>query len=91
MWGRRSGARTIAARAYNPVVSTPIEELIRICEALPAEKRGELVEFAKCLLDRNGDEQWERIIASPEPRRKLEAYVQASLAEGSEPLDPEQL
>ncbi len=42
-------------------------------------------------LAQQDDEQWERIIADPRPRPKLEAFVKQSLAEGSEPLDLERL
>ena len=37
------------------------------------------------------DEQWERIIADPRLRPKLEAFVKEALSEGSEPLDLERL
>jgi len=68
------------------------EELIRICEALPEDKQTEVADFAKFLLDRQGDERWEQIIAEPKPRPKLEAFMEASRVEGGEePLDPEQL
>jgi hypothetical protein len=72
-------------------MSTQTEELIRICEALPDDKRAEVTDFAKFLLDRQGDERWEQIIAEPKPRPKLESFVREALAEGSEPLDPDRL
>ncbi|MGA2498522.1 MAG: hypothetical protein ABSH20_12310 [Tepidisphaeraceae bacterium] len=69
-------------------MSTRTEELIRICEALPDDKRDQVADFARFLLDRQGDERWERIIADPKPRPKLEAFMEASRAEGGEePLD----
>ncbi len=37
------------------------------------------------------DEQWERIIADPRPRPKLEGFVKEALSEGSEPLNLERL
>jgi hypothetical protein len=37
------------------------------------------------------DEQWERIIADPRPRPKLQAFVKEALSEGSEPLNLERL
>lgn len=37
------------------------------------------------------DEQWERIIADPRPRPKLDAFVNEALTEGSEQLDSERL
>jgi hypothetical protein len=73
-------------------MSTQTEELIRICEALPEDKQTEVADFAKFLLDRQGDERWEQIIADPKPRPKLEAFIAASRAEGGEePLDLERL
>jgi hypothetical protein len=73
-------------------MSTISQQLVRICEALPEDKRIELADFAQFLLDRQNDERWERIIDDPRPRPKLEAFMQASRAEGGEsPLDPEQL
>lgn len=65
-------------------MSTQTEELIRICEALPEDKRTEVADFAQFLLDRQGDERWEQIIADPTPRPKLETFMEASRAEGGE-------
>ncbi len=72
-------------------MSIDVRELIRICEALPDDKRAEVAEFARFLLDRQADDAWERTIADPRGRPKLDAFVQAALAEGSEPLDPDRL
>jgi hypothetical protein len=44
-----------------------------------------------CELSHQDDEQWERIIADPRPRPKLEAFVKEALSVGSEPLDLERL
>ena len=69
-------------------MSPRTQELIRICEALPENKRVEVADFAQFLLDRQDDERWERIIADEKPRPKLEAFMEASGAEGGEkPLD----
>ena len=69
-------------------MSTQTEELIRICKALPEDKRTEVTDFAQFLLDRQGDERWEQIFAEQKPRPKLEAFMEASRAEGGEqPLD----
>ncbi|HZK79758.1 MAG TPA: hypothetical protein VFC46_01800 [Humisphaera sp.] len=73
-------------------MSSETEELIRICEALPEGKRAEVADFAKFLLERQEDERWEHIIADSSPRPKLEAFIEASRAEGGEePLDPDQM
>ncbi|MEO8043889.1 MAG: hypothetical protein ABI674_03200 [Spartobacteria bacterium] len=42
-------------------------------------------------LAQQDDEQWERIIADPRPRPKLDAFVKGALSEGSEPLDLKRL
>jgi hypothetical protein len=67
------------------------QDLIGICERLPAAKRVEVVDFARFLLERAGDERWEQIIADPTPRPKLDEFIRAALADGSEPLDVDQL
>jgi len=73
-------------------MSTQTEELIRICETLPEDKRAEVADFAQFLLDRQGDARWERIIADSKPRPKLEAFLEASRAEdGETPLDPDRM
>jgi hypothetical protein len=73
-------------------MSSETEELIRICEALPEGKRAEVADFAKFLLEREDDERWERVIADKTPRPKLEAFIEASRAEGGEEaLDPDQM
>jgi hypothetical protein len=69
-------------------MSKQTEELIRICEALSEDKRAEVADFAQFLAERQDDARWERIIADPSPRPKLEAFMEASRAEGGEqPLD----
>ena len=69
-------------------MSTGTQELIRICEAMPEDKRIEVADFAKFLLGRQGDERWERLPGDPKPRPKLEAFMEASHAEdGDKPLD----
>ena len=72
-------------------MSVTTEEIIRVCEKLPTEKQAEVADFARFLLARQGDEAWEGIISSPRPRPKLEAFMEAALAEGTEPLDPRKL
>ena len=72
-------------------MSGETEELVRICEALPESKRAQVADFARFLLDREQDERWERAIADPRPRPKLDDFVRSAMAEGSEPLDPESL
>lgn len=72
-------------------MSTETRELIQICEALPPAQRLEVADFARFLLAKQQDEAWERIIADPKPRPKLDEFVRAAMAEGSEPLDPDKL
>ena len=72
-------------------MSTETQELIRICESLPEDERAEVTDFARFLLARHADDAWERTIADPAGRPKLDEFVRAALAEGSEALDPDRL
>ena len=63
-----------------------INELPKLNEA---ERRAILEKLRE--LSHQDDEQWERIIADPRPRPKLEAFVKEALSVGSEPLDLERL
>ena len=72
-------------------MSTATEELVRVCEALPPEKRAEVADFARFLLARQEDEAWERTLADIRPRPRLEAFLHESAAEGDEPLDMNRL
>jgi hypothetical protein len=58
-----------------------IDELAKLNET----ERRAILEKLRELAHRD-DEQWERIIADPRPRPKLEAFVKEALSEGSEPL-----
>ncbi len=64
--------------------------------SLPPEKQSAVLDFVLFVKYRAeqaggaeevGDAAWERIIADPRPRPKLEAYIEAAKAEGTEPLD----
>ncbi len=68
-------------------VSTATLELIQICEALPEDKRTEVADFARFLLEREGDERWEAIIAEGEPRTKFEAFLRDAASAEAEPFD----
>lgn len=72
-------------------MSTATEELVRVCEALPPEKRAEVADFARFLLARQEDEAWERTLAVPRRRPQLESFLRDSAAEGDEPLDMKRL
>ena len=72
-------------------MSTGTEELIRVCEALPPEKRAEVADFARFLLAKQEDEAWERTLAENRPRPRLESFLRESGAEGDEPLDMNRL
>lgn len=68
-------------------MSTDTQELIAICEQLPETQRAEVTDFARFLLSKHDEDAWERIIAGNKPRPKLDEFVRAAMAEGSEPLD----
>ena len=72
-------------------MSTETLELIEICERLPEAKRIEVADFARFLLAQQADERWEQIIADPTPKPRLDEFLKASRAEGSEPLDLDRL
>ena len=72
-------------------MSSATEDLIRVCEALPPEKRDEVADFARFLLARQQDEAWERTLAETRRRPRLEAFLKESAAEGDEPLDMHRL
>jgi hypothetical protein len=70
-------------------MSVETQEILRICEALPEAKRGEVADFARFLLARQGDEAWEHILADTAPRPRLVSFLRDSAADGGEqPLDP---
>jgi hypothetical protein len=66
-------------------------EIIEVCEALPAEKRLEVIDFARFLLQQQGDEQWEKLIGENKIRPRLDDFLKSSAAEGDEPLDVKRL
>ncbi len=68
-------------------MSAGTEEIIATCEALPADKRSEVADFAQFLLAKEGDRRWEEILSNSNGYPKLDAFVKAALDEGSEPLD----
>ncbi len=72
-------------------MSTATEEIIRVCEALPPDKRNEVADFARFLLTRQDDERWDRLVDSQEPRPKLDAFLHDSAAQGETPFDPARL
>lgn len=72
-------------------MSSTTEEILHVCEALPADKQAELADFARFLLARQDDEKWERLLASPQPRPRLDAFLRDSATEADEALDPNQL
>jgi hypothetical protein len=72
-------------------MSTETEELIRICETLPPAKQVEVADFARFLAARQEDERWESLLAYPNPRPKLDAFLRESATDGEAPLDPSRL
>jgi hypothetical protein len=72
-------------------MSSTTEEIVRVCQALPADKQTELADFARFLLASQDDEAWERRLAYPQARPRLDAFLRDSAAEGDEPLYPNRL
>ena len=81
--------------AYNysmPAIALPklAQTIAEEVATLPEEKQYCVMEYVMFMKQNDvedGDAAWERIIGDPRPRPKLRAFMQASLAEGSEPLD----
>ena len=72
-------------------MSTETQELIRICESLPDAERAEVADFARFLLAKRDNDAWERTLDDARPRPKLDEFIRAAMAEGSEPLDVDKL
>ena len=76
-------------------MSTATAEILRLCEALPEDKRMEVVNFARSLLgltEHSDDLAWEQRLTNPSRRAKLEAFLRDSAAEGGdEPLELKRL
>jgi hypothetical protein len=72
-------------------MSTGTQEIVRLCEALPEDKRTEVGDFARFLLSRAehaDDAAWEQRLSDSRPLPKLEAFLRDSAAEGNDaPLD----
>ena len=62
-------------------------EIAKLCDALPPDKREEVADFARFLLARQQDEQWEALIADPKPRPRLDAFLRESATEADQALD----
>ena len=72
-------------------MSNATKDLAQVCDALTPEKQVEVMDFARFLLARQDDAKWERLLAYPKPRPKLDAFLRESAAEIEEPLNPERL
>jgi Holliday junction resolvase-like predicted endonuclease len=62
-------------------------EITELCEALTPEKRQEVADFARFLLARQDDANWESRIDDPSTRPRLDAFLRESADEESGPLD----
>jgi hypothetical protein len=62
-----------------------IDQLPKLTDAERRAVFDKLCELAQ------GDQHWEQIINDPHPRPKLEAFIEKARAEGSKPLDLDQL
>jgi hypothetical protein len=94
LFARKSPANPLELSAdcgYQTGMSRTTEEIIRVCEALPADKQSELADFARFLLARQEDEAWERRLADPQSSPRLDTFLRESAAEGDEPLDSNRL
>jgi hypothetical protein len=81
----------LCVQGHPCAMSSTTEEIMQVCESLPPDKQTELADFARFLMARQDDEAWERRIACPQTRPRLEAFLRDSAAEGDAPLDPSRL
>ena len=58
------------------------DEITEIWEVLPTERRQLLADFARFLLEKENDDRWESMIADPNPRPRLNAFLRESSREG---------
>lgn len=70
---------------------TTTEEILKICNELPADKQAEIVDFARFLLARQQDAAWEAELATNKPRPKFDKFLRESALEGDSPLDENRL
>lgn len=67
------------------------QEIVAVCEALPDEKRSEVIDFARFLLSQQDDASWEELIADTKLRPRLEQFLKDSAQEADEPLQVNRL
>ena len=63
-------------------------EIVRLCEMLPEGKRATVADFIRFLAERterSDDLAWERLLADPAPRPRLEAFLRNSADETGRP------
>ena len=68
-------------------LSTATQDILRVCETLPPDKQLEVADFARFLLAQQGDAAWEKLLASTQPRPKLEIFLRESTQEADEPMN----
>jgi hypothetical protein len=76
---------------YRTTMSGATAEIVEVCEALPEEKRSEVIDFARFLLSQVDEHRWESLISDTKPRPRLEEFLKASAQEADEALDPAKL
>jgi len=72
-------------------MNTVLEELVRICESLPEDKRNAVADFARFLAAEQDDARWEQLLDYPGRRPRLETFLHETAAEGETPLDLDRL
>lgn len=80
-----------------PCMAPDTKSILQLCEKLSASRRAEVEDFARFLLQQeqsqsvDADDAWEALIGDAKPKPKLDEFAKAALAEGSEPMSPEDL
>lgn len=74
-----------------PAVALPklVQTIAEEVATLPEDKQCSVMDYVMFMKQRveDGDAAWERVVDDPRPRPRLQAFMKAALAEGSEPLD----
>ena len=84
--------KPVGTRSNRPAIGAKVRVRATIFgESLPDAQRNEVVDFARFLATRQDDERWESLLAYPERRPKLDAFLRESAAEAEAPLDPNRL
>ena len=82
-------ANDLSARIAEETASLPPDKQSAVLDFVLSIKESAVSTSAST--EEDGDAAWERIIADPRPRPKLDAFLKAARKQGSEPMDFDRL